>query len=661
MASPAAPPPDQPPAVVQNVTVTGARLAPAQAQTVFSVVQVNRVALQTQPRLDEALEEVPGLSLFRRSSSLSANPTVEGISLREIGPTGAGRALVTLDGVPQGDPFGGWVIWSGLPSDSIQGVDVVRGAGAGPYGAGALTGTIALKERVLQPGEMMADGEAGGLGYLRGSAVGDVAAGPGDLFVSASGEHSNGWIPVIAGRGAADRPLELDDRSVAGRYNTAVGQGVLSARVAAYGQDQATGVSTGFARASGVSESLSWASQPTASKLGTELQFWARQSQFSQLSLSEAVGHATATPADLQYATPADGMGVNGAIRRATKRYSWEVGFDARGAEGETHELFKNLGAGFTERRVAGGRDLVAGVYAEGSAFLGPWTVTGGLRVDSWRDWNGHLLETVLASGTPVTNNRPVAAGGEVPTARAGVKRDLGDGYYARADAYAGFRAPSLNELYRPYRVGNLAISANAALQPEKLYGGEAGVGRDFGFGSIDADVFANRMVDPIINVTTGPTTLMRENVPEINALGFELQAQEHVAGDRLTLHEALSATDARVDGGSIEPQLTGKRPAQAPIWTATAGADWRIIDRLTLSAVVRYESQRFDDDLNQNPLGGAVTENARLTWTLNRHAEIFLNGENLSDVRVATAVNTDGTVGYGEPRIISVGISLRR
>ena len=660
MATPV-PPPPAPPEVVQTVVVQAARLAPAQAEKVFSVVQVNRVALQTQPRLDEALEEVPGLSLFRRSSSLSANPTVEGISLREIGPTGAGRALVTLDGVPQGDPFGGWVIWSGLPSDAIQSVDVVRGAGAGPYGAGALTGTVALKERQLQPGDWAADGEAGGIGYVRGSAVGDVAAGPGDLFLSTSGEHSNGWIPVIAGRGAADKPLELDDRSFAARYNTELGQGVLSARIAEYGQDQATGVANGFARANGASESLSWAAQPTANALGAQLQVWARQSGFSQLSLSEAAGHATATPADLQYATPADGLGVNGAIRRATSHFSWELGFDARGAEGETHELFKYVAGAFTQRRFAGGRDLVAGVYAEGSANDGPWTFTGGARVDEWRDWNGHLLETLLSTGTATTNNHPTAKGGAVPTARAGVKRDLGAGFYARADAYAGFRAPSLNELYRPYRVGNQSISANAALQPEKLYGGEAGVGRDFGFGSIDADVFANRMEDPIINVTTGATTLMRENVPEINAIGSEIQAQEHLFTGRLTLHEALSATDARVDGGSVEPQLTGRRPAQAPIWTTTAGADWKIIDRLTLSAVVRYESGRFDDDLNQNPLGAALTENARLTWTINRHADLFLDGENLSDARVATAVNTDGTISYGEPRIISVGVSFRR
>src|SRR5918912_1321276 len=97
--------------------------------------------------LDEALKQAPGLSLFRRTGSAAANPTTQGISLRSIAPSGAGRTLVTLDGAPQNDPFGGWVIWSALPPEGLDGVTIVRGAGAGPYGAGALTGVVALQER----------------------------------------------------------------------------------------------------------------------------------------------------------------------------------------------------------------------------------------------------------------------------------------------------------------------------------------------------------------------------------------------------------------------------------------------------------------------------------------------------------------------------------
>src|SRR5579872_323081 len=134
--------PAPPPAVVE---VRAARLPPAAGDAAFSIVRIDRATMAASARLDEALSAAPGVSLFRRTSSLGANPTTQGVSLRGIAGSGASRALVTLDGVPQNDPFGGWVIWSGLPPETIASAAVVRGAGSGPYGAGALTGVVALQ------------------------------------------------------------------------------------------------------------------------------------------------------------------------------------------------------------------------------------------------------------------------------------------------------------------------------------------------------------------------------------------------------------------------------------------------------------------------------------------------------------------------------------
>ena len=137
--------PPAPPAQVSDVVVTAARLPPAAADAAFSVTRLAPEVLERSTRLDEALRSVPAVSLFRRTTSLAANPTTQGISLRAIAPSGAGRTLVTLDGVPLNDPFGGWVIWSQASPEALEGVDIIRGAGAGPYGAGALTGTIQLR------------------------------------------------------------------------------------------------------------------------------------------------------------------------------------------------------------------------------------------------------------------------------------------------------------------------------------------------------------------------------------------------------------------------------------------------------------------------------------------------------------------------------------
>src|SRR5690606_35456777 len=128
-----------PPTTVEAVEVQPARLPPAASEQAFSVIRLEADDIRGNERLDQALQQAPGVGLFRRTDSLVSNPTTQGISLRSIAPSGAGRALVTLDGVPQNDPFGGWVIWAGLPSELIGGASIVRGGGAGPYGAGALT------------------------------------------------------------------------------------------------------------------------------------------------------------------------------------------------------------------------------------------------------------------------------------------------------------------------------------------------------------------------------------------------------------------------------------------------------------------------------------------------------------------------------------------
>ena len=100
------------PPVLPEIVVTAARLPPAAGDAAFSVVRLDAAVLDRSTRLDEALRSVPAVSLFRRTSSLAANPTTQGISLRAIAPSGAGRTLVTLDSVPLNEPFGGWVIWS---------------------------------------------------------------------------------------------------------------------------------------------------------------------------------------------------------------------------------------------------------------------------------------------------------------------------------------------------------------------------------------------------------------------------------------------------------------------------------------------------------------------------------------------------------------------
>jgi outer membrane receptor protein involved in Fe transport len=126
-----------------------------------------------------------------------------------------------------------------------------------------------------------------------------------------------------------------------------------------------------------------------------------------------------------------------------------------------------------------------------------------------------------------------------------------------------------------------------------------------------------------------------------------------------LSLNAALSWTDAEVDGGAAAPQLTGLRPAQAPEWSATAGVDWRATDRLILALAARYESARFDDDLNSRSLDAAVTLDARAEWAASERITVWAAADNLFDEDVEVSETGTGVAGFGPPRTLRAGLRL--
>src|SRR3990172_4469538 len=127
----------QPAPFFEEVNVTSTRSdAPRSDPNGTVTVLSSEVLLTSAPiTIDDALKAVPGFTLFRRTSSRSANPTAQGVSLRGLGGTGASRSLVLSDGVPLNDAFGGWVYWDRVPHAAIDRVEVLRGSSPDLYGA----------------------------------------------------------------------------------------------------------------------------------------------------------------------------------------------------------------------------------------------------------------------------------------------------------------------------------------------------------------------------------------------------------------------------------------------------------------------------------------------------------------------------------------------
>ena len=159
----------QPAPIRTTVTVNGT----ISSQTPASISVLDNQQLQTIPgtQLDDRLRQVPGFSLFRRSSSVAANPTTQGVSLRGIGSTGASRTLVLWDSLPLNDPFGGWVYWDRVDPAFIDRVEVERGGTTAVFGDRALSGSIGLFTPAEQPEHLFANFLTGNLGTEDASAA----------------------------------------------------------------------------------------------------------------------------------------------------------------------------------------------------------------------------------------------------------------------------------------------------------------------------------------------------------------------------------------------------------------------------------------------------------------------------------------------------------
>jgi outer membrane receptor protein involved in Fe transport len=285
-------------------------------------------------------------------------------------------------------------------------------------------------------------------------------------------------------------------------------------------------------------------------------------------------------------------------------------------------------------------------------------TLTAGGRLDYWQVSDGHLFEQVIASDAVLRDQHFETRHGWLPTARGGLLAPLGHGFSLRSAAYLGWRMPTLNELFRPFRAGSDATAANPELDPERLVGAEAGV--DYAKGEVRLSLtgFANRLKDAIANVTLaqgpGGTFRQRQNVDAVKVRGVEALAV-WLRGP-WAARAGASLTHARMQADGAAGFLDGLRPAQTPRFVGTLAGSWEQ-DGKGAQLVLRHVSSQYEDDLNSRTLKGATTVDAFASWPLTSRLQLIARGENLTNKLVMAGINGDGSVERATPRTLWIGI----
>ena len=640
------------------IIVTGKGLDQTKSDPAYGSVEIDRARLTSEAsgRIENILADVAGFQQFRRSDSRSANPSAQGATLRALGGNASSRTLILLDGVPQADPFFGYIPFSAITPERLSSVRVTRGGGNGAFGAGAVAGTIELNSATradLPDASLSAFYGSDNARELSAGLTKDLGAG----FVSLSGRWDRGdgfFTAPAASRQPSDVRAAYDSWSSGLRAVAPLADDVeIQFRGLLYQDNRTLRFAGADSSSEGQDASIRIVSQ---GRWQIDALAYLQARNFTNIVISATSLRKTLD----QRNTPSTGLGGKIEIRPPVgDAHPLRVGADIRLADGELFEdAYSQVTGLVTARRNAGGRSANFGMFAENDWNLGAWTLTGGLRADRWTIRNGFFAER-SANGSVVRDDNFADRASWETSARVGALYAPRDAFALRVAAYTGFRLPTLNELYRPFTVFPVTTRANAALNVEKLRGAEAGFDLRPAKGiSFGATLFYNRLNDAIANITVATNLRQRGNVDAVVAKGLEL------SGEAIFGHIALSGSyaysNSKVRASGSASALNGLSPAQSPSHAANANVRWTPDIGTIFSATVRYVGAQFEDDLESNILPSALTVDGFAQIPLTRHVALTGRVENIFNEAVVTR-KVDSSIDLGTPRILWIGLKFTK
>jgi outer membrane cobalamin receptor len=653
----------RPVTVREMMTITATRTPQPVEGIPSTVVVVGQKDLQQSPAvtLDDTLRQVPAFSLFRRSSSLVAHPTTQGVSLRGIGPSGVSRTLVLWDGIPLNDPFGGWVYWNQLDLSSLEQVEIASGGGSSLYGSSALGGVIQVLSRSFEANHFELDVHGGSQATAGADLLASAVRGPWSGNFSGSFLHTDGYLiaaPAVRGL--------VDDRAGSVRYALRAGgfykpdnRQSLFLQATHFAEDRDNGTALQKNETDITSLRAGYRHEGSHGRewqlrgYGLVEKFY---SNFTAISANRRVETLT-----LDQTVPVRSAGASAQWTGLLfSRHLVTSGVDWQWIRGNSEEL--GYTAGQPARfQVTGGSQQLGGIFVQ-DLFTptNRWMIQLGARLDGWSNYDAQRRDVLLSNGALTTTAYVTQKRGTI-NPKAGVSYRVREQFTLRGSYFHSFRAPTLNELYRGFRVGNVVTNPNDQLGPEKLKGAEGGLDWHLG-SSVTARFtgFWNELQNAVSNVTVSllPTliTRRRENVGEIRAQGVESSLSLRWKRD-WSLQGAYLYSDSKVTEFQPNPLLESKVLPQVPRHRVSASLSYSNPRLFSAFVSARFVGAQYDDDLNVFLLGNFTVLDFHVSRSLHRSLRVYASAENIFDRQFSVARTPLENI--GAPRMLHAGLRL--
>lgn len=416
-----------------------------------------------------------------------------------------------------------------------------------------------------------------------------------------------------------------------------------------------------------------------------------QRSAFNFLAVTNAATTRNVVRLATDQRVPTNGIG---GMAQWTKvfgtRHVVSAGTDYRWVDGDSEEdayvaAVPTVITGVTQaatkslRRISGGTQRSVGAFV--SDIITPTSnlvLTLSARIDRWKNYDGHNLETSVATGQPTANYRddlPVVTD-TVVSPRVAALYHFTDSVTAWGAFNTGFRAPTLTELYRQFSVGAVTTRPNAELGPERLTGGEFGLNvapvRNL---TARFTLFDNRVKNPVSNVTLSATLAQKQNLGRTRIRGVQSDVEYRIT-PTLRVSGAYIYNEATVtDGGAANAALVGRYLAQVPKHRGSLQVFWADPRIATLALSVQMQGMQYNDDQNVQSIPAATLTEAgydadfgaglpgytavdvTAARAIGRMFEVFIGAQNVFDTEYFVQTNPST---IGTPRLVHGGLRVR-
>jgi len=653
----------EPDPIAEQVTVTAARTETRVSDTAASILVLTKEDLAATAALtiDDALRQAVGFTLFRRSGSRTSNPTTQGVSLRGVGASGASRAVVLEDGIPINDPFGAWINWGRIPREMIGRVEILRGGASNLYGSDGLGGAINILPRDPRDLDFSVEASYGNqqtpdLSFYGGGRVGQLGGRiSGEIFNTEGyrlvDEDERGLVDTQAGSRFSTLDILLE-RLFEDNLRMFVNGSI-------FGESRENGTPVQKNRTH-IRQLVLGADWKPAGAGSFMFRAFGSTQVFDQ-DFSAIAADRNSESITRSQRVPVQQIGFSAQWSNAdVARQTLVAGFDAREVRGASDELGFFAG-NITSATGSGGRELILGVFAQDVIRITRrWIATVGGRVDHWKNHDALSTSRSFTQPVPPTVTLFPDRTETAFSPRASILHKLTDNISLSASGYRAFRAPTLNELYRSFRVGNILTLANEDLRAERLTGGEAGASiAAFNRKLVVNGMFfwsevARTVANVTLNVAPDLITRRRENLGRTRSRGVEVEWDGRVS-ERFHLSGGYQFADATVLESPANRDLEGLWIPQIARHQMTFQGRYAHPSQLTVGIQGRAIGTQFDDDRNQFKLDPFFTLDAFASKPINSNVEIFAAAENLTGARYDIGRTPVRTI--GPPVLVRVGV----